>query len=395
VVIQANEDYLLHFISKDFQYLTQQKTFTFKDINLKSSYLISIIHELLIKYYFSINIEIKFNLSSVILRKKYGEHYNYYIEYLCENGFMSLVSKYYVGKKTNSYKLDTKCVYDVIRWKNIDKFLIKKQINRYETSITEMNRSSILPEIRVRLIESLNKIKIDYDGSFNYLKTLKENNLIDDPKYQRNLMSIENISNKTIYFNFDDYGRFHTNYSVLKKEIRNEYLTINNEILAEVDINNSQPLFFAVMLKKQLTHINGDTKKYFELVKNGLLYDDIIANSSIKKRCEAKEMVYKVLFGNNLRDNKKVNKIFKNLYPSVYEYILEFKESKTTYKELSHELQKMESEFVFNKVVREIYDTYPDIILFTVHDSIVFPKSYQNKVEAIFNKHFQNLIKVI
>ena len=395
MVIQANEDYLLHFISKDFQYLTQQKTFTFKDINLKSSYLISIIHELLIKYYFSINIEIKFNLSSVILRKKYGEHYNYYIEYLCENGFMSLVSKYYVGKKTNSYKLDTKCVYDVIRWKNIDKFLIKKQINRYETSITEMNRSSILPEIRVRLIESLNKIKIDYDGSFNYLKTLKENNLIDDPKYQRNLMSIENISNKTIYFNFDDYGRFHTNYSVLKKEIRNEYLTINNEILAEVDINNSQPLFFAVMLKKQLTHINGDTKKYFELVKNGLLYDDIIANSSIKKRCEAKEMVYKVLFGNNLRDNKKVNKIFKNLYPSVYEYILEFKESKTTYKELSHELQKMESEFVFNKVVREIYDTYPDIILFTVHDSIVFPKSYQNKVEAIFNKHFQNLIKVI
>ena len=192
MVIQASDDYLLHFISKDFQYLTQQKVFTYKGINLKSSYLISIIHELLIKYYFSINVDIKFNLSSIILRKKYGEHYNYYIEYLCENGFMSLVSKYYVGKKTNSYKLDTKCVYDVIRWKNIDKFLIKKQINRYETSITEMNKSSILPEIRVRLIDSLNKIKIDYDGSFNYLKTLKDNNQIDDPKYQRNLMSIEN-----------------------------------------------------------------------------------------------------------------------------------------------------------------------------------------------------------
>ena len=149
------------------------------------------------------------------------------------------------------------------------------------------------------------------------------------------------------------------------------------------------------MLKKQLSHINGDTKKYFELVKNGLLYDDIIANSIITKRNEAKELVYKVLFGNNLRDNKKVNKIFKSLYPSVYEYILEFKESRTTYKELSHELQKMESEFIFNQVIREIYSTYPDIILFTVHDSIIFPKSYQNKVETIFNKHFQNLIKNI
>ena len=395
MVIQASEDYLLHFISKDFQYLTQQKTFQYKGVNLKSSYLISIIHELLIKYYFSINTEIKFNLSSLILRKKYGEHYNYYIEYLCDNGFMSLVSKYYVGKKTNSYKLETKCVYDVIRYKNLDKFLLKKQNNRYETSITEMNHSSVHPEIRIKLIESLNKIKIDYNGSVEYLNMLKNKDQIDDIKYKRNLMSIENINNQTIYFNFDDFGRFHTNFTILKKEIRNKFLTINNEMIAEVDISNSQPLFFAVILKKQLTHINGDTRKYFDLVKSGLLYEDINHNSPLKNRNEAKEMIYKVLFGDNVKDSKKLNKIFKNLYPSVYEYILEFKESRKNYKELSHELQKMESEFIFNKVVKEIYDTYPEIILFTVHDSIIFPKSYQEKVETIFNKHFQNLIKNI
>lgn len=393
MVIQANEDYLLHFISKDFQYLTQQKTFEYKGVNLKSSYLISIIHELLIKYYFSINTEIKFNLSSLILRKKYGEHYNYYIEYLCDNGFMSLVSKYYVGKKTNSYKLETKCVYDVVRYKNFDKFLLKKQNNRYETSITEMNHSSVLPDIRSKLIESLNKIKIDYNGAFDYLKKLNDKNQIDESKYKRNLMSIENIKNQTIYFNFDDFGRFHTNFTILKKEIRNEFLTINNEIISEVDISNSQPLFFAVILKKQLTHINGDTKKYFDLVKSGLLYEDIINNSTIKKRGDAKEMIYKVLFGDNLKDSKKLNKIFKNLYPSVYEYILEFKESRRNYKELSHELQKMESEFIFNQVVKEIYETYPEIILFTVHDSIIFPKSYHERVKLIFDKHFDRLIK--
>jgi hypothetical protein len=111
VVVQSNEDYILQFISKDFQYLTQQSKIQYRGINLKCSYLINIIHELLIKYYFSNNTEIKFNLSSIILRNKYGEYYNYYIDYLCKNGFMSLVSKYYVGKKTNSYKLDTKYVY--------------------------------------------------------------------------------------------------------------------------------------------------------------------------------------------------------------------------------------------------------------------------------------------
>jgi len=395
VVSQASDDYLFQFISKDFQYLTQQTKIQYKGINLKTSYLIHIIHELLIKYYFSCNIEIKFNLSSMILKGKYGEYYNYYIDYLCENGFMSLVSKYYVGKKTNSYKIDTKYVYDVVRWKNYDKILLKKSKNRYETSITEMKGNSINADIRKGLIDSLDKIKIDFDGANNFIKKLKDADKIDESKYQRNMISIENIRDQNIYFNFDDYGRFHTNFTILKKEIRNNFLTINNEMLTEVDINNSQPLFFAVILKKELIHINGDTKKYFDLVKSGLLYDDIIQNSCITERSEAKELIYKVLFGNNLKANKKVNKIFQKLYPSVYEYILEFKEQRKNYKELSHELQKMESEFIFNHVIKEIYEKYPDIVLFTVHDSIIFPKSYQEKVEVIFNKHFQRLIKDI
>ena len=395
MVSQASDDYLFQFISKDFQYLTQQTKIQYKGINLKTSYLIHIIHELLIKYYFSCNIEIKFNLSSMILKGKYGEYYNYYIDYLCENGFMSLVSKYYVGKKTNSYKIDTKYVYDVVRWKNYDKILLKKSKNRYETSITEMKGNSINADIRKGLIDSLDKIKIDFDGANNFIKKLKDADKIDESKYQRNMISIENIRDQNIYFNFDDYGRFHTNFTILKKEIRNNFLTINNEMLTEVDINNSQPLFFAVILKKELIHINGDTKKYFDLVKSGLLYDDIIQNSCITERSEAKELIYKVLFGNNLKANKKVNKIFQKLYPSVYEYILEFKEQRKNYKELSHELQKMESEFIFNHVIKEIYEKYPDIVLFTVHDSIIFPKSYQEKVEVIFNKHFQRLIKDI
>ena len=59
---------------------------------------------------------------------------------------------------------------------------------------------------------------------------------------------------------------------------------------------------------------------------------------------------------------------------------------------MSHELQKMESEFIFNNVIKEIYEIYPEITIFTVHDSILFPKSYQEKVEFIFNKHFDKLI---
>lgn len=393
MVTEENTNYILQFISKDFKYLTAQKKYPYKGVNLKSSYLINIIHELLLKYYFSNNVDVKFNLSSLILKKKYGEYYNYYIEYLCENGFMSLVSKYYVGKKTNSYKLDTKCVYDVIRWKNYDKFLIKKQKNRNETSITEIDKGNINLYVKKKLIESIKNIEIDYIGAIQLIEQMKNNNIIDDNKYHKNIISIEGISQKNIYFNFDDYGRFHTNFTILKKEIRNQFLTINNEMVSEVDIKNSQPLFFALILKKELSHINGDTKKYFELVKNGLIYEDIIRKNPKLKRKDAKELVYKVLFGNN--KTIKANKIFKNLYPSVYEYILEFKEIRKNYKELSHDLQKMESDFLFNNVVKEIFEKYPNITLFTVHDSIIFPKSYQNKVQEIFDKHYNKLISKI
>lgn len=392
MVSQSNKDYLINFISKDFTYLTQQPTFIHNGVKLKSTYLINIIDSLLIKYYFSNNTETTFNLSSSILRKKYGEHYNYYIDFLCDNGFMSLVSKYYVGKKTNSYKIDTKSVYDIIRWKNHDKFLVKKNKDRNTASITEMDKNNIRLEVRDKLIDSLNKIKIDCAGAIKYITDLKNRKLLDDPKFHKNKISIENIDIENIYYNFDDYGRFHTNFTILKKEVRNDFLTINNEIIAEVDISNSQPLFFAVILKKQLSHINGDTYKYFDLVKSGLLYDDIIAHSTLEKKKDAKELIYKVLFGDNVKANKKANNIFKKLYPSVYEYILEFKEVKKNYKELSHELMKMESDFIFNNVVKEIYDTYPEIVLFTVHDSIIFPKSYQERVKIIFDKHFQKLI---
>lgn len=389
------KDYIYQFVPKDFEYLTHQKKVEFENKNLKTSYLINIIHELLVKYYFTNNNELKFNLSSKILRKKYGEFYNYYMKYLIEKKFINLISKYYVGKKTNTYKINIQNIYDTIRYKNYDKILMKK-LNRdmYEISITELNNSPIPLEIRKVLVDHLHNIDIDYDKSKDFLDELKLKKQIDLSKYKKNEISIENISIKNIYFKFDSYGRFHTNFTILKREIRNEFITINGENLHELDITNSQPLFFAILLKKELPYINGDTKRYFELVKNGLIYDDIIENSRIKDRKGAKELIYKVLFGNN-EDNKKENLIFKKLYPSVYEYILEFKTEKKNYRFLSHKLQQMESEFIFNNVVSEIIKKYPKMIFFTVHDSILFPKSYRNKIKEIFERHLNKLLEKI
>ena len=154
-------------------------------------------------------------------------------------------------------------------------------------------------------------------------------------------------------------------------------------------------LFIVNLLKKELLQINNDTRKFIDLTINGLIYEYIIENSNLESRDKAKDMMYIVLFGDNKKNANRIhnnyNKIFKKLFPSVAEYLWEFKNSRT-YKEMSHELQRMESNFIFNTVIEEIYQKYPNIVLFTVHDSIIFPKSYLNEVEEIFYKHF-NILK--
>lgn len=404
MVTTHNEEYILEFIPKDLQYLTQQKTILYNGVNLKCSYLTNIIHELISKYYFSFNTNVSFNLSSVILRKKYGEKYNYYMSYLVEQNILNMTCNYFADVKARTYKLvDTYIDDELIRHKCTDTFLLKKAKGRYEISISDKNLNTIPLDIKKKMYGSLYKIKIDYINALKYIDELKKQEKINENKYKKNKFTINNIKNSEIFFNFDDYGRFHNNFTTLKKEIRNNFLTINNETLGEVDIKNSQPFFLSVMLKKELKHINNDTQRFIDLTVSGLIYEDILENSKLTSREDAKELMYYVLFGNN-KEHYKYDKIFKKLYPSVYEYIWEFKNTRThkdvtidkkyQYKEMSHELQRMESQFIYNVVVKDIYDTYPNIIIFTVHDSIIFPKSYQERIENIFNKHFNELKKI-
>jgi hypothetical protein len=98
-------------------------------------------------------------------------------------------------------------------------------------------------------------------------------------------------------------------------------------------------------------------------------------------------MTYKVLFGKNY--SNKYDSLFYSLFPSVYKSIRDFKKVADDYRSLSHKLQTMESNFVFNRVVKRIYSLYPEIKLFTVHDSIIFPKKYYTEVKNIFDQEME------
>ncbi len=386
-------DFLYQFLPREFEYLTLTKKVIYKDINLKTDYLINIIHELILKFYFT-NDE-SHNLWSNILKRKYGKHYNHYIDYLVENKFMNMISNYYVGKKAKTYKLNITTL-DIIRHKSTDKILLKKHKKDYiYQTFTNKQESPINLQIRKKLIDNLYHVNIDYDCAFNWLKTQKKNKTIDLNQYFKNLSSIDGIQTNHIFFKFDQYGRLHTNFTVLKKHIRQNCLTIDNQQIMELDISNSQPLFFAVYLKTEIgeDNFNDEVKRYVECVKNGLIYDEIQQRfpDIIKNRQDAKMLMYKILFGKN-GTRKIENKMFKELYPTVFNYIKEFKILSDSYKSLAHELQNLESNFIFNTVIVELIKKFPHIKFFTVHDSIIFPSKYKEEVSLIFNYHLKKLI---
>lgn len=383
---KEENDKIFQFIPKDFLYLTDYKKLKYKNLWLKTDYLINIINELVMKY-FLIN-EIKFNLWSIVLKKKYGKHYNYYFQYLVDNKFIFLVSNYYVGKKSKTYKINIDYLKNFTRVKIKDKILIRKYKDNFlSQSFLYFNKSPIDVNIREKLVNDLYSVNIDYEKACNYIINLKESNDIEDRKYIKNLNSIESIKNRHIFFKFDTHGRMHTNFTILKKEIRRDFLTIDNQETSEIDLKNSQPFFLSKLIKEEFNYenLNSECKNFIDLSKNGLIYDEMVEKSEeIPNRNEAKLLIYKILFGFN-NNNKKEDQIFKNIFPTVYEYILELKSLDNSYKEMSHKLQKMESHFIFNKVIRSIKDKKPEIKMFTIHDSIVFPKKYKAEVSTIFN----------
>ena len=387
----TDNGYISQFIPEDLKYLSNDKKITYNGILLKTDYIINICHELILKYYYTD--EVKHDLWSKILRNKYGRNYKTYLDFLIEKKFLSLVSNYYVGKKCKTFKINLDFLEKVARVKIHDSILLNKYKKEYLSRLfTEENNSPINPTLRKILIDDLYHVELDIDASNNWLENEKSNLTLH--QFFKNHSLIGGIDEGLLFYKFDSFGRLHTNFTTLKKYVRKNYLKIDGKELMELDIKNSQPLLLAVLLKKEFDekNFNEEIKKYIEIVKSGLIYDDLFEKypEYIQSRDAAKKFVYTVLFGKNYYKIIE-NKIFQKEYPTVYDYIKTLK-NLNGYKYISHQLQLLESNFIFDKVVTEIKNKFPHIRLFTVHDSIIFPVEYKEEVSLIFNNHLKKLL---
>lgn len=349
-------------------------------------------------------------LNSVVMQRKYGFRYKYIIDYLIKEGYIKKLLGYKPGVKSNSYIMLNKMFIDIPKvYINRDAVILKKYKSNVLCAILDKNELSedilkglsfnniksipnyINREVGSKLVKDLYMITINKSESLSEASKIK-NKL---SKYY-NMLRIKDISDKHIWYSFDSYGRFHSNFTVLKREIRDNYLTINGEEVHELDIKNSQPLLLTKIIKdsgEPGTLVNyAEFETFAELVKDGTLYQFFIDVCGYKDRRDVKKnLIYKVLFGDNINHKNRANRNFKKSFPSIFEFIKRFKNKNGNYKSLSHSLQRTESDLIFNKIIKDIMLEDININLFTVHDSICYAKSDSYIVEKIFNKHLKIL----
>ena len=386
-----NKNNLLQFLPKCLFNISSKKVISYKDSQIKVSYLIDIVHTLMLKYYFKQ--ENKFAINAQVLKEKYGFKYKLYIDWLIETGILSLSKNYKAGFTSRIYQLDPTIFRgEIKRFNNCDKFLLKKFKKRVFETIDpiEETKSTIDIEVRQKLISDLFSVTIDAQRSIFYLDLLKNE---DRDNYNRNIYSIESINSKHLFYHFDNYGRLHTNFTILKSFIRKNCLEIDGEPTMEIDIKNSQPLFLWKLINQHdLLWIDRDELDFFKnLTLNGNFYEYWGKILDQKSRKLVKQMTYKVLFGLN-RHNSRADISFCQVFPTIHKFIKFYKKECGGYKVLSHDLQKAESNLVFNNIIKKINLIYPHIKLVTVHDSIIFQKKWHIEVKQIFdaelNKEF-------
>lgn len=375
----TEKKFSIQFLPDSLSQFSQREFFDFKEKKLKSAYVIDLVHTLILKYYFKK--ENLFHLSSLVLKDKYGYLYNYYIEWMTSNNILVLVYNYQKGKNTRVYKLQDDIITGKInRYKNFDRVLLKKYksaVSDIESEIQSSNK--ILPEVKSKLVTDLYSVEIQYEKSIYFL----DSTLQDIDIYNRNKYSVECIKQNQLFYHFDDFGRFHTNFTILKSFIRKNCLKIEGDETIEFDIKNSQPLFLNLIIEQEHNVINQIELELFRLLTTkGLFYDYLIENSDIKEKKAIKECIYKVFFGKN--GNNKCDKFFRKFFPTIHDFIKEYKNRNKNYKILAHKLQYLESNLIFNKIVKEIVDFHPEIKIITIHDSIVCARKHKEIVEKIF-----------
>lgn len=373
---------LYQFLPQALSGLASQDRVRHRGRDLRAPFIIDLAHSLLLRRHFTKSDVLA--VSSQLLKGMYGRDYARYVEYLVDAAVISLHSDYSAGNRCRLYRIDPSVAGGPCsRHVNADPWLLKKRVaRRYDLN----PRNGINHILKLKLIANLGRVGIDHDAAMLYLGATEDRDAV-----QRNAYSVDSVRDGHLFWHFDDYGRFHSNFTIMKSYIRQNCLTIDGSAVCEVDIPNSQPLFLALLMRGDARVDPAEHARFQDSALAGTLYDDLSAGMGVQgARQRVKKAVYHVLFGKNRRDAS--NEAFRRAFPTVHAFVVDYKRRSGDYRRLAHELQRAESDFVYNRVLLEATSARGDLGFVTVHDSILVRVEDAGFLREVFDRCLSSLL---
>ena len=305
-------------------------------------------------------------------------------------GIITKTRNYFVGDHSNHYMI------------NEDNFNISRVT--VETFTNDFNISfmaKLMAKTRVsdqkfckKSLESFNKNITLSDAGKEYLSTKYGSSMLQtlltvseakDKKLSIEIdfqdISLIQIAKKEFYVKRPDpKSRVYSNLTNLPV-IHRKYISFNDKPLLFTDIKNSQILLSVPQIKNYYKMIKGkaftgypqDIKDFQKICEEGQFYEIMaeacgVTFNDIEDRQEFKKTVFaKIWFSRNTNKLPKEKKVFKGLFPNVFDIITRIK--KDDYTAFAIGLQKTEARIIIDTVAKELLRLGKDIL--TLHDSIV------------------------
>jgi len=381
------------------------------------------------------------NTSSVKLQSRI-KNYNQYLNHMLEHRFIRTDMEYIPGLKSKGYLISGKN-YDTITINLIPINSSVARRNRVKENKERIAKNKRTEKKYPYLTRWFNdKLKIDSRSAklrLNELFPVQKGGIKGTVKGKpsryakriKAIYAIEKFENKNFYYSVDDnVGRFHSNLTNIKKELRN-YITYDGKRLVNIDIKNSQPFFstllfnpafykekseiiniykipsliilyssfssfssIIIMLGKTLESTDYELyMEYIEMVNSGdfykLLHAKIYAELPYDKG-KLKEIIFIVFFSNNRfigQPEAQKKRDFREVFPDVYKLFALIK--KKNHRALAHLLQRIESNIIIERVTKRISVEKPELPIFTIHDSVVTIQGSENYVSRIIEEEIK------
>lgn len=405
-------------------------------------YMVSLLIEIPLK---NKDIEMDFIPINSKLAQRRVRDYRKYLDYLISSEVILEDKQYIVGSKSRGFKFteifQVKAKLVTLTKKTLIKSLKEfKDINYSSCDLGNYfstSKSSKLINQKSDLSYITNwlnsKLTVDFSEAEACLLRLKEIENSDPEIKNANERFIYRHAtllkfHRGIFLPSEDHtaGRLHSTLSQIKGDLR-PFIKYDGMKLVAIDIVNSQPYLavsllnpikfeennimniittinpknntqlYPIMLVKMIKEISNsdNTKLFIETVSSGRFYEDfglILKKSKIidvdldetSTRKKAKQITFSSLFSPNTAiAYREEVKIFRNVFPSVFEVFKLIKLGKGQHNTLAILLQHLEATLVLHRACKIIYEEYPEIPIFTLHDSIITTVGNENYVNGV------------